>query len=352
MDKTKIIRILLIVLIVIITSVLLIQNLKSFGFLGKSKVDDNTIQIVELEDDLKLETGEYLVLSNALYQKSIEIAKDLNRGVSLFQQDKMNKTELSNMIANSNKRLTYYYLVSLQLESPSMLEEFNEDLTYNFYLMRRGSEELLKFLKDGSELRLNIGTDLFQQAILREEGVASSIATEIARYDIEPSAVVIDQEIWNKEYEFLAQTPDLVIFKDLNSEEVQSYEYYLKLVNESFILVSWELQNIYLSKVRYENEEISIPQLKSELEGASYIINRLHDELILAEAPEGLERLENDTKKTIKMYRDALLEIQKFNMNENLKHFDNALIIIAQADEEAGRIGEFIYSVRSQYRMD
>ena len=352
MDKTKIIRILLIVLIVIITSVLLIQNLKSFGFLGKSKVDDNTIQIVELEDDLKLETGEYLVLSNALYQKSIEIAKDLNRGVSLFQQDKMNKTELSNMIANSNKRLTYYYLVSLQLEFPSMLEEFNEDLTYNFYLMRRGSEELLKFLKDGSELRLNIGTDLFQQAILREEGVASSIATEIARYDIEPSAVVIDQEIWNKEYEFLAQTPDLVIFKDLNSEEVQSYEYYLKLVNESFILVSWELQNIYLSKVRYENEEISIPQLKSELEGASYIINRLHDELILAEAPEGLERLENDTKKTIKMYRDALLEIQKFNMNENLKHFDNALIIIAQADEEAGRIGEFIYSVRSQYRMD
>jgi len=352
LDKTKIIRILLIVLIVIITSVLLIQNLKSFGFLGKSKVDDNTIQIVELEDDLKLETGEYLVLSNALYQKSIEIAKDLNRGVSLFQQDKMNKTELSNMIANSNKRLTYYYLVSLQLESPSMLEEFNEDLTYNFYLMRRGSEELLKFLKDGSELRLNIGTDLLQQAILREEGVASSIATEIARYDIEPSAVVIDQEIWNKEYEFLAQTPDLVIFKDLNSEEVQSYEYYLKLVNESFILVSWELQNIYLSKVRYENEEISIPQLKSELEGASYIINRLHDELILAEAPEGLERLENDTKKTIKMYRDALLEIQKFNMNENLKHFDNALIIIAQADEEAGRIGEFIYSVRSQYRMD
>lgn len=352
MDKTKIIRILLIVLIVIITSVLLIQNLKSFGFLGKSKVDDNTIQIVELEDDLKLETGEYLVLSNALYQKSIEIAKDLNRGVSLFQQDKMNKTELSNMIANSNKRLTYYYLVSLQLESPSMLEEFNEDLTYNFYLMRRGSEELLKFLKDGSELRLNIGTDLLQQAILREEGVASSIATEIARYDIEPSAVVIDQEIWNKEYEFLAQTPDLVIFKDLNSEEVQSYEYYLKLVNESFILVSWELQNIYLSKVRYENEEISIPQLKSELEGATYIINRLHDELILAEAPEGLERLENDTKKTIKMYRDALLEIQKFNMNENLKHFDNALIIIAQADEEAGRIGEFIYSVRSQYRMD
>ena len=352
MDKTKIIRILLIILIVIITSVLLIQNLKSFGFLGKSKVDDNTIQIVELEDDLKLETGEYLVLSNALYQKSIEIAKDLNRGVSLFQQDKMNKTELSNMIANSNKRLTYYYLVSLQLESPSMLEEFNEDLTYNFYLMRRGSEELLKFLKDGSELRLNIGTDLLQQAILREEGVASSIATEIARYDIEPSAVVIDQEIWNKEYEFLAQTPDLVIFKDLNSEEVQSYEYYLKLVNESFILVSWELQNIYLSKVRYENEEISIPQLKSELEGASYIINRLHDELILAEAPEGLERLENDTKKTIKMYRDALLEIQKFNMNENLKHFDNALIIIAQADEEAGRIGEFIYSVRSQYRMD
>ena len=352
MDKTKIIRILLIILIVIITSVLLIQNLKSFGFLGKSKVDDNTIQIVELEDDLKLETGEYLVLSNALYQKSIEIAKDLNRGVSLFQQDKMNKTELSNMIANSNKRLTYYYLVSLQLESPSMLEEFNEDLTYNFYLMRRGSEELLKFLKDGSELRLNIGTDLLQQAILREEGVASSIATEIARYDIEPSAVVIDQEIWNKEYEFLAQTPDLVIFKDLNSEEVQSYEYYLKLVNESFILVSWELQNIYLSKVRYENEEISIPQLKSELEGATYIINRLHDELILAEAPEGLERLENDTKKTIKMYRDALLEIQKFNMNENLKHFDNALIIIAQADEEAGRIGEFIYSVRSQYRMD
>ena len=118
---------------------------------------------------------------------------------------------------------------------------------------------------------------------------------------------MIDQEIWNKEYEFLAQTPDLVIFKDLNSEEVQSYEYYLKLVNESFILVSWELQNIYLSKVRYENEEISIPQLKSELEGASYIINRLHDELILAEAPEGLERLENDTKKTIKCI-EILLE--------------------------------------------
>jgi len=351
LNKSKIIRILLIVLIVVATSILLIQNLKSFGFLGKSK-DDNTIQIVELEDDLKHQTGEYLVVSNALYQKSLDIVKNLNRGVSLYQQDKMNRTDLTNMIANSNKRLTYYYLVSLQLETPSILEKLDEDLTYNFYLMRRGSEELLKFLKDESELRLNVGTDLLEQAILREENVVNAIASEIARYDIEPSAVVIDQEIWNKEYEFLEQTPDLVIFKDLNSQEVESYEYYLKKVNESFILVSWELQNIYLSKVRYENEEITIPQLKTELEGASYIINRIHDELILLDAPEGLERLENDTKKTIKMYRDALLEIQKFTMNENLKHFDNALIIIAQADEHAGRIGEFIYSVRSQYRMD
>lgn len=350
LNKTKVIRLLLIGIILVITIFLIFSNIRS-NFTGRSD-DNQSIQIVELENNLKLKTGEYLVVSNALYQKSIEVAKDLNRSVSLYQQNRMNKTELTNVIANSNKRLTYYYLVALQTDSPSIIEDLETDINYNFYLMRRGSEELLKFLHDESDLRLNVGTDLLQQAILREEGVSTSLATAIAKYDIDPTSIVVDQEIWNREYEFVAQTPDLVIFRDLNSSEVESYEYYLRLVNESFMLVSWELQNIYLSKFQYENEEITIPQLKSDLEKAGFVINRLHDELQLASAPEGLGRLESDTKNTITMYRDALLEIQKFRMSENLKHFDNALIIIEQADEHAGRIGEFIYSVRAQYRMD
>ena len=38
----------------------------------------------------------------------------------------------------------------------------------------------------------------------------------------------------------------------LEKEEFEKYEYYLKTVNDNFMLVSWELQNIYLAKTDYE----------------------------------------------------------------------------------------------------
>lgn len=346
MSKGKIIPIILLVFLLLgVVGFVGFKFLQPFLF-GN---DDNTMEIIELEPKLKMETADYLVLTNALYQKSVETSKNLKETIVLYENDQISKQELRNVIARSNKKITYYYLMALQNRSSEVVSHVEEEVTYDFYLMRRASEETLKYLQDGSSLRLSVGADLLDQAILRQGENEELMAREIARYDINPSTVVVDPSIWSREYTYIEDHPDLVLFKDLNSSERNEYEYYLKHVNEGFMLVSWEMRNMYLAKVDYKRDEISADQLSSSLDGSGYVINRVYEELQMLEAPNGLETLQEDTRKTITLYRDALLEIQKFRMTGKLEHFDNATIIVDQADVEAGRIGEFIYNVRTQY---
>lgn len=348
MNKKKILYLVLIITIFIAVIYMSFVNFIS-PILNKNNGDDNIIEIVQLDTQSKLETGDYLILTNALYFKAIENAKELNQSISLFEQKSLTEIEFSNMISNLNKRLTYYYLVAIQNPATEHVENVETHINYDFYLMRRASEELLKYLSDRSTLRLSVGSDLLKQAIERETETLTIMSTAIAKYDINPNTVVVDDTIWDKEYEFVSQIADTVIFKDLNSSEMSEYAYYLQYVNESFMLVSWEVQNMYISRIDFEQEEISSEQLKANLESSGFTINNAYDELYTLNAPEGLENLEKDTRKTITLYRDALLEIQKYIMTKEIEHFDNAMAIITQADVEAGRIGEFIYSVRSQY---
>lgn len=339
--------------IILIAIIVLLAGFFAFKLLlgGSGNSDGDTIEIVQLDPDTKLKTGDYIVLMNALYQKASTTAKDLNESVNQYQQGSLNATELKNVITKSNKQLTYYYLVAIQNKPSTVTEKLGEDLNYEFYLMRKGSEELLKFSTDNSSLRLDVGRDLLTQAIKKEQEKNASMATELARYDINPDSVVVSSSVWDKEYAFIQQQPDMVIFRDIETTEKEGYSYYLKFVNDSFLLVSWEIQNMYLAKIDYKNEIISQDQLKSKLDASGFVINRVYDDLQLLEAPEGLGQLEQDTHKTMTLYRDALLEIQKFRMSGDIKHFDNAMIIVNQADVAAGRIGEFIYGISQQYGL-
>lgn len=320
-------------------------------FSDKGPVDEDAIEIVYLNQEEKLETSHYLVLTNTLYQKAVEVSKEINHLSAEYLQGNLGKVEFDTAVARANKQITYYYLVALQAEKNGNVESLSKDLEYDFYLMRKGTEEMMKYSTDTSTLRIYVGRDLLSQVFEREALANKEIATEIVRYDIDPDLVVISSEVWDKEYQFVQETPNMVAFQDLDLTDKSSYEYYLKYVNEAFMLVSWEMQNIYLTKIDYNNELIERPQFNTKLDASGYIITTAHDELALLKAPEGLELLEEDTRKTMTLYRDALLEIHKFRMDGDIKHFDNAMVIIEQADEQAGRIGEFIYAIKQQYGL-
>lgn len=320
-------------------------------FGGSSSKDEGLIEIIQLDSQTKMETGDYLVLSNALYQKGLTSSKELLEALNLFEQGQLSEPELHTAIIKSNKQMTYYYLVAIQNPSSDVITTLGEDLEYQFYLMRKGSEELLKYTADASTLRVDVGRDLLTQAVQNENAVNTEVATAFARYDIDPNTVVVDPSIWDKEYTFIQQQPDMVIFKDLEASEQNGYAYYLRHVNDDFMLVSWEIQNMYLAKLDYERGDITADQLSSILDRSGFIINRVYEDSKILLAPEGLGQLGEDTQKTMILYHDALLEIQKFRMTTNVDHFDDAMVIIHQADAEAGRIGEFIYAVRQQYGL-
>jgi len=310
---------------------------------------ENLVQIVELPPAEKVEVGRYLVLTNALHQRSLDIAKTLMDHVRRYEEEEMGWEEFSSLISTSNKRLTYFYLVSLQNDVPDRVSALDMPLNYDLYMFRRASEELLKYLSDRSTLRLRSGVLLLEKALSRENISGGLIATAIVRYGIDPSVVVIENEIWEREHTFLAQTSPLVIFKDLNSYQRSEYSTFLRHVNEAFMLISWEIQNAYNAKISFENGTISAGQLDSSLEKFGSIIQRAYDEFHVMDTPLGLEALQRDTGRAMVLYRDAALEMQRFRKTQDLVHFDNALAIIQQADVQAGRIGEFIHVVRAQY---
>lgn len=345
LNKKVLIRIIMLVLIVGLVGFLASKVLSS------DNGDTDAIEVIYLDSDTKIKTGDHIVLMNALYQKAQETTKALHQSTADFNQGAISSTELKNVITKSNKQLTYYYLVAIQNQPSSVTEELGVDMEYEFYLMRRGSEELLKYVQDSSSLRLSVGSDLLAQAIKNEPKRNEEMATELVRYAVNPNEVVISTEVWDKEYTFIQDQPDMVIFRDIEETEKDSYSYYLRFVNDAFMLVSWEIQNMYLAKVDYTQDEITQEHLKSKLDGSGFIINQVYDDLELVKAPEGLGQLDEDTRKTMTLYRDAMLEMQKFRMSGDTKHFDNAMIIINQADVEAGRIGEFIYAVRQQYGL-
>lgn len=336
-------------IVLILIGVIGFQLLSNAG--DKSKDSEGNIEIIRLDQQTKMETADYLVLNNTLYQKALVESKDLNEIVLQYQYGNVSEVELMNAITTVNKRLAYYYLVAVQTKANTQTNGLDKDWIYEFYLMRKGSEEFLKYNSDKSSLRLDVGRDLFNQAFAKEPNMNQRIATELVRYDINPDLVVLDQSVWEAEDKFLAQTPDMVIFKDLDLADKESFAYYLNYVNEAFMLVSWEVQNMYLAKIDFKNDQITEPQLNTELDASGYIISTTYDELEILNAPTGLEELESDTRKTMTLYRDALLEVQKFRMNGDLTHFDNAMVIINQADSEAGRIGEFIYAIKLQYGL-
>ena len=349
MKNKKIIRIILISLIFIIGIIVLLNFFNVFN--QSSETDENTIEIVNLDSQTKMEVGDYLVLINTLYQKGMQSTKELNEQILLYEQGKTSVSDLNTYITQYNKKLTYYYLVAVQNPSLDETKKVETDLNFQFYLMRRGSEELLKFVQDKSTLRLSVGKDLLAQSILEEQNSETLIGQNIARYAIDANTVVIDPSIWDKEYQFLQKQPDLVIFKDLDSSEKQGYSNYLKIVNDNFMLVSWEIQHMYQAKMDYTNGKITADQLSTDLDKSGYIINNIYDEFKILSVPDGLGNLEKDVSNTMTMYHDAVLEIQKFRMSMNTKFYDNAMIMINQADESAARIGEFIYSVRHQYSL-
>lgn len=347
LSKKILLRVVLIAIIVFLVGFLAIKLL----FNSSGGNEEGLIEIVHLDPQKKMDTADYLVLNNTLYQKGLETSKTLSQVVNEFMQGSVSQVELQSAITKSNKQLTYYYLVAIQSQPTDVVEHVSKDMNYDLYQMRRGSEELLKYTEDKSSLRLYVGLDLLGQAISEEVTRNTQVATEMARYAIEPSTVVISEDVWEKEYTFIQETPDMVIFNDIETTDKESYAYYLKYVNDTFMLVSWELQNIYLSKIDYVNDSITKDQLSTKLDGSGYIILTSYDELELLEAPEGLGKLEEDTRKTMLLYKDALLEIQKFSMTGDTKHFDDAMVIINQADIKAQRIGEFIYAVQRQYGL-
>lgn len=345
--KKSFVGIIAIVFLIVIAAVLL-----KFILPSNEPVQPNQVAIVELSEEEKLDIGRYVIVNNALYQKTLEYAKDLNRSIPLFAEGKLSEGEFINAINNTNKKSTFYYLLSQKLEKVEKGEDAVKKIKYNLYTTRRASEELLKYLDDKSDVRLKVGQDLLENAISEENNINQKIAKTLAQYNIDAEAVYVDNSIFTDDTAYLADLSDTVIFKDLTSEEFEKYEYYLKTVNDNFMLVSWELQNIYLAKTDYENGKININQLISTTDKSNYVITTSYNNLMLQKAPADLSKLEKDTKATITLYRDALLEIQKFNMDYQLEHYEKAMKIVDQADAEAGRIGEFIYSVRYQYRSD
>lgn len=332
--------------------VLIMVVLTNGGSKPKEVKPANQIAQVEVSEEQKINIGRYILVSNALHQKTLEYVKDLNRSIPLFIEGKLSEAELITAINNTNRKSTYFYLLAQKLEQITEGDEATSKVKYNLYLTRRATEELLKYIDDKSDIRLKVGQDLLEQTIERENEVNQSIAKILAKYDINTESVFVDSSVFTDDVKFLESLSDTVIFKDLTSEEFEKYEYYLKTVNDNFMLVSWELQNIYLAKTDYENGKINVNQLISTTDKSNYVITTAYNNLMLQKAPEDLYKLEKDTQKTMTLYRDALLEIQKFNLDFQLQHYTDAMKIIEQADTEAGRIGEFIYSVRYQYRSD
>lgn len=336
----------------LIILILIMIVLGSGGSKPKEVKPANQIAQVEISEEQKINIGRYILVSNALHQKTLEYVKDLNRSIPLFIEGKLSEAELITAINNTNRKSTYFYLLAQKLEQITEGDEATSKVKYNLYLTRRATEELLKYIDDKSDIRLKVGQDLLEQTIERENEVNQSIAKILAKYDINTESVFVDSSVFTDDVKFLESLSDTVIFKDLTSEEFEKYEYYLKTVNDNFMLVSWELQNIYLAKTDYENGKINVNQLISTTDKSNYVITTAYNNLMLQKAPEDLYKLEKDTQKTMTLYRDALLEIQKFNLDFQLQHYTDAMKIIEQADTEAGRIGEFIYSVRYQYRSD
>ena len=312
----------------------------------------DTVVVVEISQEEKIKIGRNLLIGNALYQKNLEYTKDLNRAVGLFSENKISESEFFNSITNINTKSTYYYLLFQNVVSVDKIQNTSDKIAYNLYLTRRATEELMKYMDDKSDLRLKVGQDLLQQAIAEENTINNKIATILAKYDIPATYIHVDASIFSDESILMANAPSSVIFEDLNSTEYENYEYYLSAINDAFMLISWELQNIYLTKADYENATISVTRMISNIDQSAYVIMNVYDDINFLTAPKGLEKLETDSKKTVTLYKDALIELQKFNMDFQLEHFEKAMKIVEQADAAAGRIGEFIYSVRYQYRND
>lgn len=331
--------------------IILLTNLFSVNivFADNSK---NTVVVEEISQEEKLKVGRNLLIGNALYQKNLEYTKDLNRSISLFSENKISENEFFASINNVNTKTTYYYLLYQNVVSTEKIKTTSDNIAYNIYLSRRATEELIKYIDDKSDLRLKVAQDLLQQAIKAEETINNNIAQDLARYEIPANSIVVDASVFTDESILMANVSNSVIFEDLNSTEYEKFEYYLTSVNDAFMLISWELQNIYLTKADYVNGSISVTRMISNIDQSAYVITNIYDDINFLTAPKGLEKLETDSKKTVTLYRDALIELQKFNMDFQLEHFEKAMKIIDQADAAAGRIGEFIYSVRYQYRND
>lgn len=313
---------------------------------------NNTVELQEVSQEEKMSIGRNLLIGNALYQKNLEYLKDLNRSISLFGENKISEGEFFGSISNVNTKSTYYYLLFQNVVSVERIKSTSDNIAYNLYLGRRATEELFKYMDDKSDLRLKVSQDLLQQAIAEENNINNYIARDLARYDIPADAIYVDASVFTDESILMANADASVIFEDLNSTEYQNYEYYLTTINDAFMLISWELQNIYLTKADYESGAIPVTRMISNIDQSAYIITNIYDRINFLTAPKGLEKLEVDSKKTVTLYFDALVELQKFNMDFQLDHFEKAMKIVNQADTAAGRIGEFIYSVRYQYRND
>ena len=314
--------------------------------------DSGTVVVVEISQEEKLSIGRNLLIGNALYQKNLEYMKDLNRAIGLFTENKISENEFFSSITNVNTKSTYYYLLFQNVVTTEKIKNTSDNIAYNLYLGRRATEELMKYVDDKSDLRLKVGQDLLQQAIAQENSINNNIASDLARYDIPANYVHVDASVFSDESILMANAQDSVIFEDLNSTEYENYEYYLTAINDAFMLISWELQNVYLTKADYENGAITVTRMISNIDQSAYVITNIYEDINFMTAPQGLEKLESDSKKTVTLYNDALIELQKFNMDFQLEHFEKAMKIINQADSAAGRIGEFIYSVRYQYRND
>lgn len=347
MNKKKRIQFILVLLVFVIACFVFL----SVMFKGdSSNEDDSLITVVKVSNQEKISLGKELAMTNALHKKALETGKSLNEGIKSYQQEEIGVDQFQTLLVKANKQLTFYYLLALQNGDYSeKLKDIREDVDYDLYLMRRGSEEAAKYVTDNSTLRLEVGSDLLTQALKNENVQEAALKTEFARYEINPEFVVVDPTVWDKEEQFLKSQPDLVNFADLSSKQKNSHEYYVKHVNDSFMLIAWEIQKMYLAKGDYLNDEINSEQLNSMLDGSGYVIFSNIEEMQSLKQPKGLQAMYEDTNATLTLYKDAVLEIQKFRMDKNVKHFDTAKLILNQADAASGRIGEFVQTVRTQY---
>lgn len=334
----------------VIVIILLFSILGVLGISFIKKDSPQEVTVVDLGVENKEEIGRKLMFMNSIVVKSLQEAEQLKSAIVEYENNNISFETLRDYILESKKVFTFLYFTNLTLKDKEELEDIPEDFRYNLYLLRRSSEELIKFVEDKSSLRLKVGFDLLDKAKQESSETIQDVVLKMASYDIDANKVSIDQLIWEKLEQYKSgDREEFIVFEDIETNNRKKYSDYIEVVNDGLFLISWEFEEIHKNKNRFISGELTQKQLNRKIEFSQYTINLIIDQMTYLEVPDQLRDSHKDLLDALVYYKDGIKTIEKFIMTSKVDYFDDGTELFKLGNEKSDKSLQFIRVLRNKF---